>query len=394
MARPKKDETTATKGAAAGSLAPEGEKVRPAETGPEYTLMRSEEGRLDLILRECDQTPILQDENKPDYQAFKQWANQQEKPVDVRKYVFPPGHNLIKTRDAFVEHCKKHGFRLFAIRNNLFSKYTVIRAGEVSDNYGLGRMVRLAEPSVPAPGISGDTLFMDGVSPKPSNVWVSEALDIELANELSRDDHGDIRKLSTIPLERTFVYIDVSDYSKLEPGQQVLVVNSIINILGWTPYWDVPECPEARMCIGDGFIFVFKNPYHATLFACNLARLIDVSVAKQYVPIELHFRMGIHVEPVYFFWDEGRSGWNYIGRGINGGNRVVSAIGKDVDDVLFISDKVRREIISRNDGSTQCRVLIANMANRGRKADKHSNLWRVFEINYTSVVYLHPDFGQ
>jgi len=346
-------------------------------------------------LRQADQCSILPDDFSVDYQVFKQWASQQKPPVDFQKYIFPSRHNLIKTRDEFIDHCKKSGFRLFAIRNNSFSKYTLEAASEVGDNYGLGRMVRLAEPSVPAPGTLGDNSFTDGVAPKPSKVWVSEALYTELANELSGDKEGDIRKLSTIPLDRTFVYIDVSDYSKFQPGQQVLVVNAMINVLGWgDPYWNVPEWPEARMCIGDGFIFVFKNPYHATLFACKLARIIDVSVAKKFVPVEFHFRIGVHTEPVYFFWDEGRNDWNYIGRGINGGNRVVSAIGKDADDVVFISDRVRREIIDQNDRTSQCRVLIDNMANRGRRADKHGNLWRVFEVNHTAAVDLHGSFGQ
>jgi len=378
------------------TLAPQPAAVEaaPVMALPEYSLHRNEEGGLDLILREADQALILQDEANGDYQAFKQWANQQQPAVDFRKYIFPERHKLLRTRQEFIDHCKQAGHRLFAIRNNLFSKCTIMKAGDVADNYGLGPMVRLTEPSVPEPGTLGDTPFTDGVAPIPSRVWVTEALDNELAVELSRDDEGDVRKLSTIPIDRTFVYIDVSDYSKFAPGQQVLVVNSLISILSWKPYWNVPEWPEARMCIGDGFIFAFKNPYHATLFACKFARMIDVSVAKKFVPVEFHFRMGIHVEPVYFFWDEGRKDWNYIGRGINGGNRVVAAVGKDTDDVLFVSDKVRRQIINLNDRASQFTVLISSMSNRGRRPDKHNNLWRVFDVDYTSAVDLHPDFGQ
>ena len=55
--------------------------------------------------------------------------------------------------------------------------------------------------------------------------------------------------------------------------------------------------------------------------------------------------------PVYTFWDTGRGAWNYIGEGINGGNRVLGVIGKDQDDVVFVSAEVRQELIesvSRN----------------------------------------------
>jgi class 3 adenylate cyclase len=113
--------------------------------------------------------------------------------------------------------------------------------------------------------------------------------------------------------------------------------------------------------------------------------VIEVMVAKRIVPVEFHFRMGVHVGLVYCFWDAGRNGWNYAGSGINGGSRVLSAIGKDTDDVLFISAEVRQQIIAANDQTSVFRDLIANLHNRGRRNDKHGNSWRVYEVNHTAV---------
>jgi hypothetical protein len=95
---------------------------------------------------------------------------------------------------------------------------------------------------------------------------------------------------------------------------------------------------------------------------------------------EFHFRMGLHVGPVRWFWDPRYQRWNYVGQGINGGNRVLSAIGKETDDVVFVSGDVRAAIRAEQVGST----LPKFMHNRGRRADKHNRLWRVYELNHSA----------
>lgn len=57
------------------------------------------------------------------------------------------------------------------------------------------------------------------------------------------------------------------------------------------------------MCIGDGYIFVFREAMEATYFAAYLAHLIEVMVANRQLPVNFHFRMGVHVGPVYTFWE-------------------------------------------------------------------------------------------
>src|SRR5262249_11848107 len=142
---------------------------------------------------------------------------------------------------------------------------------------------------------------------------------------------------------------DISDFSKMPAGQQVLVINSLVRIVRDPGHWErqahgLPAEIEAQMCIGDGYIFVFKQPMLAAYFAAYLAHLIEVLVANRWLAVDFHFRIGVHCGPVYTFWDPGRGNWNYIGEGINGGNRVLSAVGKEYDDTVYISGDVRQEL--------------------------------------------------
>jgi hypothetical protein len=91
------------------------------------------------------------------------------------------------------------------------------------------------------------------------------------------------------------------------------VINSINRIVDQDA-WETatPRDYEAKLCIGDGYIFVFQDALNAVQFAGQLARLIEVMGAKRLLPVEFHFRMGIHTGEVYCFWDSGRNGWNYI----------------------------------------------------------------------------------
>jgi class 3 adenylate cyclase len=142
------------------------------------------------------------------------------------------------------------------------------------------------------------------------------------------------------------------------------------------------------LCIGDGYIFVLKVPEGATYFAAYLARLVEVLVARRLVPVEFHFRIGVHFGPVFSFWDPGRGkegDWNYIGNGINGGRRVLEAVGKDQDDVVFVSGQVYEWLSAQGIDESQCERIVKCLRNRGRKEDKHGNLWRVYEVDHTGM---------
>ena len=142
---------------------------------------------------------------------------------------------------------------------------------------------------------------------------------------------------------------------------------------------------KARLCLGDGFIFVIEDPLIAAHFAAHLAGLITLTVAKKLVPVSFHFRMGVHYGPVFHFWDEGRNDWNYVGDGINGGNRVLSVIDKTHDDVVYISDAIRDYFYAHSDTSAYYSSVLSNLTTRGRREDKHKNMWRVFELDHMNA---------
>src|SRR5262249_23098152 len=126
-------------------------------------------------------------------------------------------------------------------------------------------------------------------------------------------------------------------------------------------------------------------PLDGTYFAAYLAELIETLIAHDKLPVEFHFRMGVHVGKVYCFWDPGRKGWNFIGEGINGGNRVLAAVGKEQDDVVFISGQVRKALLAVRQSHHLAPNILRCLINRGRKEDKHKNHWRVYELNHTAL---------
>lgn len=239
--------------------------------------------------------------------------------------------------------------------------------------------------SLPTPSGS---LAAPEISAKPLCAWATESL-IEEVNEKLPDEAADVRKLSMWPVRRAFVYVDVSDFSQRIAAEQALIINTLTTLTRKKEYWSTQLEMEARqsvedqLCIGDGYIIVFKKSIHATFFAARLADKIEEFIAEKELVIHFHFRMGIHAGDVYRFWDYWRGKWNYIGDGINGGNRVLTAIGKDADDMIFVSGDVREEL--RAETAPLAFSLIRTMSNRGRHSDKHGGMWRVYELRHTEI---------
>lgn len=239
-------------------------------------------------------------------------------------------------------------------------------------------------------------------------------------NALIDDEAKEVCRIVSKPLLRTFVYLDISDFSEFTPGNQATVLRSLIHEYKSLEEYNsnFPELStqmkhlDAELCIGDGYIFVFRNCFAGVLFGCTLAELIDVANANCTNEVEYHFRMGIHMGEVLSFYDYGRNGWNFTGNGINVGNRVLATINKKFDDLIHVSDSVRYQIrqIARhqpiqrvldsmdegimNSGSSGvvptiddpylAGLLSKHMTAMGRHEDKHKIKRRVWRLNYTS----------
>ena len=222
-----------------------------------------------------------------------------------------------------------------------------------------------------------------------SDIGITQELRLPMEKAL-RDEQSDLRRHSIWTIRRSFVYVDISDFSQLGSGLQRLVITALVRLVEnpseWNYEW-AKECREqleAQLCIGDGYIYVFKQAIDAAYFAAHLAALIEERIGSKAIPT-FHFRIGVHVGDVRLFWDPGRNGWNYVGDGINGGQRVLAAIGKSLDDVVYISSQVRSEI-QGTDVSHIREEILSYLENKGRRTDKHGEKWRVYQLNHFAVI--------
>lgn len=296
------------------------------------------------------------------------------------------------TADILLQYCKDNGVLLWLNAQNKVEFYdSYAPAGsrvrehlpDGSFNYFVKLRTAVADPSLPT-----------GLIHHNSNIWVTYQSVRIINAELARNEDS-FRRITNWPINRSFVYFDVSDFSSFPPGTQAVVINSIIRVVQHRFLWNgINERArwESMICIGDGYIFVFKSACDAAFYAALLAHYIEGLIAlkkRQIIPVEFHFRIGIHTGPVYSFWDIGKDSWNYIGDGINGGQRVLTAAGKEKDDVIYLSDEVRKQIIQNNfhcgDHLKQVRKTLTN---RGRHKDKHGNSWRIYEMNHDEMALL------
>src|SRR5882672_4631325 len=297
---------------------------------------------------------------------------------------------LFETKEQLIEHCKDNGIMLFAALGGEndplhVAKRMNLRTGGIQIHDSSYQLLS-ATPSASSNGLTSNG----------THLYVPFELLGALNTDL-QDDKSPIRRLSSWPISRTFVCIDVSDFSKIPAGHQALLISSINKIVreeDW-PIAKIGTYLEAQLCIGDGYIYVCSDPRLATFFGARLAHLIDRAVAEKQVPVEFHYRMGIHVGEVHTFWDPGRNNWNYIGDGINGATRVLQAIGKDVDDVVFVSGKIREQFLgdpnedpmlhSQDTSENLYTVIRDHLDNKGRRKDKHDEIWRVYQMNHTKI---------
>jgi class 3 adenylate cyclase len=355
-----------------------------------YTVKREVGGPPGTIRRLVDGEECPTDPQDEYVEAFASAVNNQGHRAAKGNPWLPPIDVLFETRDELVRYCKDHVVKLI-VRRKGTGRAALGHGRSAQAPQGTGRIFNLLTAISPWPGSKAEGA-VDGIVGVRSNMWVPEPLDRLLSAELD-DEASDIRRLSNRPIRRAFVYVDISDFSEFRPGQQALMVTALAAAVHRHDFWERDPSGErarrdleAMLCIGDGYIFVFRSSLHATYFAAHLAALIEMEVARGLIPVEIHFRMGVHVGPVYSFWDPGRNGWNYIGEGINGGQRVLSVIGKETDDVLFISSRVRQELLAASQEESVARLILSNAQNKGRRLDKHGVPWRTYEVNHTTLM--------
>lgn len=188
-------------------------------------------------------------------------------------------------------------------------------------------------------------------------------------------------------IDRTFVYVDISDFSTSDEITQLLLLNKLNACAFKRWMWVRDEVvrqyvkAEASMCIGDGYIFVFADAWSAVAFAAALAATLEGS-HDDVQSVKVHFRIGVHTGPVRWFWEndvQGGGRWNYVGAGINDARRVLEAIGPDKDDVVYLS-AASRLAVRGNSGDLS--DGIEYMANRGRHRDKHKHFHRLYELDH------------
>jgi class 3 adenylate cyclase len=368
-----------------------------------YEATRDASGDTESIRRSEDGTAVPIDPDNQQFCDFLTWAAESPNRTShqwVMDYGLPPDGRFFGEVEPLISECKRRGILLA----------TDGRTIQIDRDLDIELSHFKLSPGRPVPkrpvwrffAITRAKAASVGIEAEAIHTWVSEGLLERLFEELQKPD-SDTRRVSAWAVEKTFLFVDVSDFSRHLAVHQALIINSLISTaagdFSQPLHWiGAADDLEASLCIGDGYIFVFRHPGYATVFAARLAARIETMMAKRSLPVEFHFRMGIHTGPVFRFWDPGRQGWNYIGDGINGGQRVLSAIGKDTDDVVFVSDRVRQCIVAGPPESIPYKVkwksdfphegILAQLQNRGRRADKHGNLWRVYEVNHTAVAKL------
>jgi len=175
---------------------------------------------------------------------------------------------------------------------------------------------------------------------------------------------------------KAVIVVDIAQFTQYSMVEQCLAVSTL---LSWIEEIEHPMGYEFeteddlpvndRVPTGDGCALILEDSYEACLFASRLGRVFEDTSRKPRWG-ELHYRMGIDYGPLYVVRDA-RQAWNYVGDAINKAHRVLSTIGQDMDDVIYVSDRVYR--------ASPIKKPFIPM---GRRRDKHGEMHRVYHLNH------------
>ena len=127
-------------------------------------------------------------------------------------------------KDKLVKYCKEHGIMLFVDNlRPLETRKIAVASEKERDGQTWFEYAKAGYEYPPTEPV------IDGLKEVPSGIVVSPDLHGALLHDI-QNDCDDIRRLSSWPIERTFVYVDISNFSSYVPAQQAIVINDLIQL--------------------------------------------------------------------------------------------------------------------------------------------------------------------
>ena len=138
----------------------------------------------------------------------------------------PANALLVVDADSLIHYCKQLGSMLYA-PNGSFPGGEYLTLARNKFHY-LKRMQAQSDGNA-------------GIGPSYHFPFLVSESVLEELNGHMKEDRSDARRISSWPIERTFVYLDVSDFSKEPPGREALIVNSIVGVVNAASIFGHPD---------------------------------------------------------------------------------------------------------------------------------------------------------
>lgn len=214
-----------------------------------YQFQRLPGGTVEI--RGADGSAIPDDISAEAFLDFLHW-NSVQKPIAYPDVCRLEQFYFFNNVTAVVDHFKRFASLISAQLTDIANSTRQIKRGtSIAVTTGRTQPFYILEKVIPYPthpdllitGFGG--LETSGFSSVNSGVAVTrETLD-RLNDELINEE-SDVRSVSSWSVSRCFVYLDVSDFSKMPAGHQLLVINSIVRAVQYSGYWEAPAARDAK----------------------------------------------------------------------------------------------------------------------------------------------------
>lgn len=242
-----------------------------------YRFKRDAEGKLTRLSWAHNDAEIAIDPRSDEYCAFLDFAANQRPAVALHYGLLRPNCRYFGSEKALSDYLKQSGRLLFVIRNRGSVGILQVIDPMNPDHFGIehppGVVKRegnnpTAVAFIPliyaAADLDDPPRQRDRFMPVTRSEYLTDALMQDLNKKLGEDPGSDIWALCNWPVMRSFVYVDVSDFSRQPAAHQAIIINTLTRITnpGSAPMQQIVEIAgyyESRLCIGDGYIFVFAD---------------------------------------------------------------------------------------------------------------------------------------